>query len=112
MSSPSCTAKALHLLILIVAIYIPLFVIVVVRTKANSPVDLSLTLQVGGSEANAAEDLVHLLETEALGFGDEEEDEETTEEREHAEEDESAEAKLPYHGRRHLANDEVVHPVG
>ena len=54
----------------------------VVRGQADGAVDLGLALLVRGGEADGAEHLVHLLEREALGLGDEEEDEQAADERE------------------------------
>ena len=59
---------------------VALLVLVVVRGEADGPVDLGLALLVGGGKADGAEDVVHLLETETLRLGDEEEDEEASDE--------------------------------
>lgn len=80
--------------------------------KTDLLVDLAHALGISLSGTDGAENDVHLLQSETLGFWNEEPDEEGPEEGEKTEEDVGA----VWHGSKHvwgdLTDDEVVHPVG
>jgi hypothetical protein len=95
-----------------------MFVAAVVHTSAaeqlsetNLGVDLPPALLLALSSSDRAEERVHLLESQTLGFGEIESDKGCAHGGEDAEEDVGAVLEMREHVGGDLADNEVVHPI-
>jgi hypothetical protein len=88
-----------------------MFLAVEQSSETDISLDLLLALTVRGSKTNLAKNLVHLLESTALGLRNVEVDEEHTYNGDNAEEDECTELGSLNEGRCGDGHGEVVQPV-